>query len=69
MQVTFRRRFWREEYPAIGMLKKMQTKEARGGVGVEGLTELGEGREGNCREPLEKSWGLELERREGPLAP
>lgn len=35
MQVTFRRRFWREEYTAIGMLKKMQTKEARGGVGVE----------------------------------
>lgn len=41
--------------------EKIQTKEARNGVGVEGLTELGEGREENCRESLEKYWGLELE--------
>lgn len=33
------------------MLKKIQTKEARGGVGVEGLMELGEGREGNAENP------------------
>ena len=43
--------------------EKMQTKEVRNRVGVEGLTELGEGREENCSEPLEKSWGLELESR------
>lgn len=45
----------------------MQTKEARGGVGGEVLTDLGEGREENCGEPLEKSWGLELEKTEGTL--
>lgn len=49
------------------MLKKMQTKEARGGAGGEALTGLGEGREENGGEPLEKSLGLELQRREGTL--
>lgn len=48
------------------MLKKIQTKEAGGGVGVDRLMELGEGREGNAETPLETSWGLELERTEGP---
>lgn len=33
------------------MLKKIQTKEARGGVGVDRLMELGEGREGNAETP------------------
>lgn len=33
------------------VLKKIQTKEARGGVGVDGLMELGEGREGNAETP------------------
>lgn len=51
---------WREEYRGTVMLKKIQTKEARGGVEVEGLTELGEGKERNCGEPPEKSRGLEL---------
>lgn len=45
----------------------MQTKEARGGVGEEVLTDLGEGREENCGEPREKSLGLKLERTEGTL--
>lgn len=49
--------------------EKDADKRSPGWGGGRGLTELGEGREGNCREPLEKSWGLELERREGPLAP
>lgn len=66
---NFQKDVWREEYGGTVVLKKIQTKEARGGVGVEGLSELGEGRKGNCTEPLEKSSGLELERREGLLAP
>lgn len=58
---NFQKDVWRKEYGGTVVLKKIQTKEARNGVGVEGLTELGEGREENCREPLEKSWSLELE--------
>lgn len=64
MQVTFRRMFG-EDYGGTLVLKKIQTKEAWGGVGVDRLMELGEGREGNA-DPLEASRGLELERTEGP---
>lgn len=66
---NFQKDVCREEYRGTMVLKKIQTKEARGWVGVEVLTDLGEGREGDCGEPLEKPQGLELERREGPLAP
>lgn len=43
---NFPKNVWREEYRGTVVLKKIQTKEVRGGVGVERLTELGEGREG-----------------------
>lgn len=48
-------------------VEKDVDKRSLGWGGGRGLMELGEGREGNCREFLEKLWGFELERREGFL--
>lgn len=68
---NFQKDVCREEYGGTRVLRKMQTKEARGGVGGRSTNgfggDLGEGREGNGGEPLEKSLGLELERRGGTL--
>lgn len=68
---NFAKDVWREGYRGTALLRAMQTKEARGGVGAEGLTELGEGRGGNGGEPLQSrrvlrwtggwdSWRLDL---------
>ena len=51
------------------MLKKIQTKEARGGVGVDRLMELGEGRDGNAETPPRNVEGSGAGEDGGTLAP
>lgn len=65
MQVTFRRMFGERNRRDLGA-EKDPDKRSPGWGGGRPTNGIG-GREGRkCGDPLETSWGLELERTEGP---